>query len=218
MYVTCARPKSTTALTSTGEGRLQARRSIRGATALLSLGILACGGSDNAAADSAAGASAAAVSADGAAGAGAGVNVAMISASGQELGTLILSESAGTISVSGALRGLPPGEHGIHLHMVGQCTPPFETAGGHWNPTSRSHGTQNPAGPHAGDMPNISVGADSSVNVTVTSAAGPLRGATGLVDMDGAAVLIHATADDYKTDPSGNSGARIACGAIASGS
>jgi Cu-Zn family superoxide dismutase len=204
---------------------MQARRSIRGATALLSLGLFACGGGDNAAADSAAGAStaaggAAADSAAGAAGAGAGsgVNVSMISATGQELGTLVLSESGGMIAVSGTLRGLPPGEHGIHLHQSGQCTPPFETAGPHWNPTTKMHGTQNPQGPHAGDLPNITVGADSSANVSVTSAGGPLRGATGLIDADGAAVLIHATADDLKTDPSGNSGARIACGAIMTGS
>ena len=206
---------------------MQARRSIRGATALLSLGFLAaCGGGDTAATDSAAGASAAGAttSAGGAgdsvpsAGTGPAVNVSMISATGQELGTLALNETGGMISVTGTLRGLPPGEHGIHLHQGGQCTPPFESAGPHWNPTSKSHGSQNPAGPHAGDLPNITVGADSSVNVNVTSPAGPLRGANGLIDADGAAVVVHASADDYKTDPSGNSGARIACGAILTGS
>ena len=189
------------------EGSMQTRRSIRGATALISLGLLACGGGDNAASDSPAGA-----------GMGSGVRVSMISATGQELGTLMLSDAGGAISVSGTLRGLPPGEHGIHLHGVGQCTPPFESAGPHWNPTSRMHGSQNPQGPHAGDMPNITVGADGSATVNSRSAAGPLRGANGLIDTDGAALLIHVTADDLKTDPSGNSGARIACGAVASGS
>ena len=202
---------------------MQTRQSIRGATALISLGFLACGGGDNAAGDSAAGSSASAAGGSTAASGGGdraagGVSVAMISATGQELGTLVLSEAGGAISVSGTLRGLPPGEHGIHLHGVGQCTSPFESAGPHWNPASRMHGSQNPQGPHAGDMPNITVGADSSATVNLTSAAGPLRGAGGLIDTDGAAVLIHATADDMKTDPSGNSGARIACGAVASGS
>jgi Cu-Zn family superoxide dismutase len=213
---------------------MQARQSIRGATALLSLGFLAaCGGGDKAAGDSAAGASASGAAgastatgaaadsagrAAGAAGAGGGVSVSMISASGQELGTLMLNEAGGVISVSGTLRGLPPGEHGIHLHQGGQCTPPFESAGPHWNPTTKMHGSQNPQGPHAGDMPNITVGADSSANVNVNSAAGPLRGANGLIDADGAAVVIHAKADDLKTDPSGNSGARIACGAVLTGS
>jgi Cu-Zn family superoxide dismutase len=207
---------------------MQTRQSIRSAAALISLGLLAsCGGGDNAAGDSAAGASAAAAGGSaaasggdsaGGAGMGAAVHVSMISATGQELGMLMLNETGGTISLSGTLRGLPPGEHGIHLHQVGQCTPPFESAGPHWNPTSKMHGSQNPQGPHAGDMPNITVGADSSANVNINSAAGPLRGATGLVDNDGAAVVIHAKADDLKTDPSGNSGARIACGAVASGS
>ena len=200
---------------------MQARRSIRGATALLSLGFLAaCGGGDDAAADSAAGATTSAGGADSVASAGTGpaVNVSMISATGQELGTLALNETGGMISVTGTLRGLPPGDHGIHLHQGGQCTPPFESAGPHWNPTTKMHGSQNPQGPHAGDLPNITVGADSTGNVNVTSPAGPLRGANGLIDADGASVVIHASPDDYLTDPSGNSGARIACGAIMTGS
>jgi superoxide dismutase, Cu-Zn family len=180
--------------------------------------LTACGDGDKAAADSTVGASIAAANPAPPTPAPGGVMVSMISATGAELGTLTLSESGGPITLSGSLRGLPPGEHGIHLHMVGQCTPPFESAGGHWNPTSKQHGTQNAQGPHAGDMMNITVGADSTANVNVTSASGPLRGAGGLVDGDGAAVVIHAAADDYKTDPSGNSGARIACGAVATGS
>lgn len=183
----------------------------------------ACGGGDAANTDSLAGASASAAAGGTTAAAPApaapgGVTVSMISAAGTELGTLTLTESGGMISVSGTLRGLPPGDHGIHLHSVGQCTPPFESAGPHWNPASKMHGTENPQGPHAGDMPNITVGADSTANVNVTSAGGPLRGASALIDTDGAAVLIHEKGDDYKTDPSGNSGARIACGAVASGS
>lgn len=146
------------------------------------------------------------------AGAGAPMMVAMRDAQGRDLGSLSVTESGQGITVSGALRGMPPGEHAIHVHTTGRCEPPFESAGGHWNPTSRQHGSQNPQGPHLGDMPNLTVGADSTVNVQATTAGGTLRGENGLLDADGAAVVVHAGADDYRTDPSGDSGDRIACG------
>lgn len=117
----------------------------------------------------------------------------------------------------GTLRGLPPGDHGIHLHMTGSCEPTFDAAGGHWNPTSKQHGSGNPNGPHLGDLQNITVGADSSVSIHLTSPGGTLKGENMLLDPDGAAVVVHAAADDYKTDPSGNSGARVACGAVRGG-
>lgn len=139
---------------------------------------------------------------------------AMRNAAGREIGTLTLTETAQGISVSGHLTGLPPGTHGIHFHMVGQCQPPFESAGGHWNPTNKQHGTQNPQGPHLGDLPNITVAADSSAHVELTSPGGTLGGANGLLDSDGAAVIIHAAADDNRTDPSGASGARLVCGVV----
>ena len=127
----------------------------------------------------------------------------------------MLTDGSGGITVSGTLRGLPPGEHGIHVHTTGACdAPAFTTAGGHWNPTSKMHGSQNPAGPHLGDMMNITVGADSSVAVQLTTSGGSLHGADMLMDADGAAVVMHAKGDDYKTDPSGNSGDRVACGVI----
>ena len=138
----------------------------------------------------------------------------MRSAEGRDIGTLTLTETAQGINVTGHITGLPPGTHGIHVHTTGQCTPPFESAGGHWNPTNRQHGAQNPQGPHLGDIPNITVAADSSAHVTATTPGGTLRGTNGALDADGAAVVIHATADDNRTDPSGNSGARIACGAV----
>lgn len=131
---------------------------------------------------------------------------------GRSLGTLNLSASLGGIVAEGHLMGLPPGAHGIHLHSVGQCQPPFASAGPHWNPTQKQHGTDNPKGPHLGDMPNVAAGSDSSGHARVTSAGGTLD---SLLDADGASVVVHATADDYKTDPSGNSGARIACGVVA---
>lgn len=112
--------------------------------------------------------------------------------------------------------GLPPGRHGLHLHTVGRCDPPeFTTAQGHWNPTSRQHGSANPAGPHAGDVPNIDIGADGRGTLDVPlNQQGHASGLAGLFDADGTAVVVHAGADDLRTDPSGGSGARIACGVL----
>ena len=94
------------------------------------------------------------------------------------------------------------------------CDGAFASAGGHWNPTARQHGFDNPQGAHEGDMQNVTVGADSSVMVAVTTRGGTLHGASGLLDADGAALVVHAGPDDYKTDPAGNSGARVACGVV----
>ncbi len=118
--------------------------------------------------------------------------------------------------------GLPPGVHGMHLHTVGRCEGPgFESAGPHWNPTNAQHGLQNPQGPHYGDLPNITVGEDGRFQGTVTISnsyfdetrmrRGP---AEPILDADGSALVIHADPDDERTDPSGNSGARIACAAF----
>jgi superoxide dismutase, Cu-Zn family len=138
--------------------------------------------------------------------------VAVRDASGRELGTLAIDNTASGLVVTGSLVGLPPGEHGIHFHTTGKCEAPFESAGGHWNPANRQHGAANPQGPHLGDLSNITVGDDSTANVAVTSPGGTLSGTNGLLDTDGAALVIHAGPDDNRTDPSGNSGARIACG------
>ncbi|MEW5929022.1 MAG: superoxide dismutase family protein [Gemmatimonadota bacterium] len=151
----------------------------------------------------------------GGAASGAAVTAPMRDASGRDLGNVSLAETGNGIQVSGTLRGLPPGTHAIHVHTTGRCEPPFESAGGHWNPTNMQHGTENPQGPHMGDMPNVEVGADSTATVNVSTPAGAmLRGANGLLDADGAAVVVHAGADDYRTDPSGASGDRIACGVV----
>ncbi len=134
-------------------------------------------------------------------------------AAGADVGTVTATEMAGGIQVRIDARGMPAGLHGAHVHTTGRCdAPDFTTAGGHWNPTAKQHGTGNPAGPHAGDAPNITIGADGTGSVTIMLPAGTMD---GLLDADGAAFVIHAAADDYKTDPSGNSGGRIACGVFA---
>jgi Cu-Zn family superoxide dismutase len=133
---------------------------------------------------------------------------------GRSLGRLTLRDEGVGIAIFGVLEGLPPGTHGFHLHDTGRCEAPFGSAGQHWNPTNRQHGRQNPGGPHLGDLPNLEVPEDSTVVLQVMAVGGTLRGASGLVDQNGAAVVIHAGADDDRTDPSGNSGGRIACGVI----
>lgn len=137
----------------------------------------------------------------------------LVNVAGLPAGRASVTEVAGGLRVTLDAAGLPPGTHGAHLHTVGLCTPPdFASAGGHWNPAGTKHGTMNPAGPHAGDLPNLIVGPDGRGTLGVT-----LAGATldGLLDADGAAMVVHAAADDLMTDPSGNSGGRVACGVFA---
>ena len=110
--------------------------------------------------------------------------------------------------------GLAPGSYAAHIHAVGRCDPPgFESAGPHWNPTGREHGSQNPDGAHFGDLPNLLVGANGEGSLEFGIAGAALSGGrNALLDEDGAALVIHANPDDYRTDPGGNSGARLACG------
>ena len=140
-------------------------------------------------------------------------------AAGRTVGSAVFTQQATGVRIAVQAQGLPPGQHGIHIHAVGRCDPPdFMTAGGHFNPASRQHGLQNPAGPHAGDLPNLTVAANGSASFSATDAMltlGP--GANSLFGPDGTALVIHADVDDERTDPAGNSGARIACGTIVRG-
>ena len=137
-------------------------------------------------------------------------------AQGTMVGVAALSEDEGGVRFFADVRGLPPGQHGIHLHTAGKCEPPdFTSAGSHFNPAAKKHGLMNPDGPHAGDLPNITVGADGTGQLNYLVRGVTLgSGAASLFDAPGTAVVIHAGPDDYRTDPAGNSGARIACGVI----
>ncbi|MCC6984559.1 MAG: superoxide dismutase family protein [Bauldia sp.] len=136
-------------------------------------------------------------------------------AAGQSVGNATFTETPHGVLIRAELTGLPPGEHGFHLHETGQCAPPFETAGGHFNPTGAQHGLLNAAGPHAGDMPNIHVPDGGAITLAVLNTLVTLaEGETSLLDADGSALMVHAMADDYATDPAGEAGDRIACGVV----
>jgi Cu-Zn family superoxide dismutase len=141
-------------------------------------------------------------------------SAALRDSTGRDLGSLVLVESDSGIQVTGRLTGLAQGEHGLHIHTVGSCNPTFEAAGEHWNPESRQHGTDNSAGPHRGDLLNLQVQSDSAGSITSVTRGGRLE---DLFDSDGSAVVVHVSADDYRTDPDGNSGGRVACGVVMRG-
>ena len=139
----------------------------------------------------------------------------LVNAAGQSIGTVSALQTAGGIGLRIQASGLPHGIHGIHVHAVGRCDgPKFESAGPHWNPAVRKHGLSNPAGPHGGDLPNVTVAANGVLSTIVTVTGASLT-ADSLADADGAALVIHAKADDNLTDPSGSSGDRIACAILA---
>lgn len=142
--------------------------------------------------------------------------VAMLrTADGTAAGSATARGDGDRVMVSLSVEGLPPGEHGVHVHTTGRCdAPTFETAGGHWNPTSQQHGLEDPQGQHAGDMPNLTVGQDGRGTLEYALVGG---GFDGLFDADGSAFVVHAGADDQRTDPSGDSGDRIACGVFERG-
>jgi Cu-Zn family superoxide dismutase len=142
----------------------------------------------------------------------------IVSAEGTQIGTAKLTSSGKGVKIAVNVSKLPPGEHGIHIHTVGKCeTPAFTTAGGHFNPTSAHHGvhnTQDPH-PHLGDLMNLTVDKKGDGKATFFADGVTLEdGANSLFHDGGTALVIHAKADDLMSDPSGNSGDRIACGVI----
>jgi len=131
---------------------------------------------------------------------------------GKQVAKALIRETPEGLAVTVTATAVPAGVHGVHIHTVGKCeAPDFTSAGGHWNPTSHQHGALNPMGPHAGDLPNLNVATDGTGSLSFTVPGARLA---QLLDADGSAIVIHAAADDLKTDPSGNSGARIACGVL----
>lgn len=181
------------------------RKTLIPAAAILTLGLAACGSpepADEGVED---------MAAEDTASQGPTQAVAMLmTADGQEVGTATATGSAGGVTIQLEAMNMPPGMHGVHVHETGSCEPDFSAAGGHWNPDNSSHGLEEPEGQHAGDMPNLEVGDDGSGSLSYMLAMSATM--EGLLDSDGSAFIVHAGEDDQTTDPSGDSGDRIACG------
>lgn len=145
----------------------------------------------------------------------------IVNSDGNEIGTAELTETKKGVKIRLTLRGVEPGEKAVHFHETAKCDPPkFTTAGAHFNPSKKEHGFDNPKGYHAGDLPNLVISKNGAVDFEIITSNVTLEKGkkNSLLDEDGSALVIHAGPDDYVTDPSGNSGDRIACGIIESGS
>jgi Cu-Zn family superoxide dismutase len=134
----------------------------------------------------------------------------------EKVGTATLTETPQGVLIKAELWKLPPGTHAFHIHAVGKCEPPsFTAAGGHFNPFGKGHGIMNSKGLHAGDLPNIHVGTDGKLTFEVLASQVTLgKGQNSIFDDDGSSLVIHEKPDDYKSDPAGEAGPRIACGVI----
>lgn len=139
----------------------------------------------------------------------------LLRADGSSAGVATISRRDGELWMSVSADAPASGTFGMHFHMVGKCEgPKFTSASAHWNPAMKMHGTENPMGPHAGDLPNVTANSDGKISFEQKLGNIQLTGTNGLLDADGASVMIHAKPDDYRTDPSGNSGDRIICGIL----
>lgn len=148
------------------------------------------------------------------------VNATVIGVEGNALGVVMLEETPAGLLITTDIKGLPEGDHGFHFHQKGVCdvAQKFTTAGGHFTPGQEKHGLMVMGGPHGGDMPNQHVGADGVLKAQILNTRVTLSpGAKSLLDADGSALVIHAGADDYKSQPAGDAGDRIACAVISAG-
>jgi Cu-Zn family superoxide dismutase len=141
---------------------------------------------------------------------------ALKGADGKDVGSAEPTQTPAGVLVKITVKGLPPGEHAFHVHAFGKCEPPFTSAGGHFNPDNKKHGLMAKEGHHAGDMPNLHIPANGELTIEVLNDAITLEKGkpNSVYDADGSALIIHASKDDYKTDPTGEAGGRIACGVI----
>ncbi|KPB04775.1 superoxide dismutase family protein [Bacillus sp. CHD6a] len=144
------------------------------------------------------------------------LDVEIFNATGDSLGVAKVSEDPNGVKIELNLEGLPPGEHGVHIHEKGLCdAPDFKTAGNHFNPDDKQHGLMHPEGAHVGDLPNILVEDDGTVIAELMAPQATLEeGKTSLFGKDGTAIIITENIDDGMTQPAGDSGERIACGVI----
>ncbi|MGP4076000.1 superoxide dismutase family protein [Halobacillus sp. K22] len=145
------------------------------------------------------------------------ISVQMMNTEGKEMGTAELTQADNAVKIDFSASDIPPGTHGFHIHEKGTCEgPDFKSAGGHFNPTNVSHGTESEDGPHAGDLPNLEVSEEGSIQEELTAERVTLEKGqeNSLLKEGGTALVIHADADDLESQPSGDAGARIACGEI----